>query len=91
MMDVPPTLFEFLQENVLRNESWPEPCVPSGHINCDMEEEEERKVEILRIRDPVEMRKQIGGKLNNNDISSLSFGALYKVTTCCVSRKLGPD
>ena len=89
-MDVPPTLFKFLQENVLGNESWPEPCVPSGHINCDMEEEEERKVEILRIRDPVEMRKQIGGKLNNNDISSLSFGALYKVTTCCVSRKLGP-
>ena len=69
MIYVPPTLFKFLQENVLGNESWPEPCVPSGHINCDMEEEE-NKVEILRIRDPAEMRKQIGGTLNN-DISSL--------------------
>ena len=59
-MNVPPTLFKFLQENVLRNESWPEPCVPSGHINCDMEEED-IKVEILRIRDPVQMGKQIGG------------------------------
>ena len=89
-MDVPPTLFKFLQENVLGNESWPEPCVPSGHINCDMEEEKERKVEILRISDPVEMRKQIGGKLNN-DISSLCHLVhLLKVTTCCVSRKLGP-
>lgn len=60
-MNVPPTLFKLLQENVLRNESWPEPCVPSGHINCDMEEED-IKVEILRIRDPVQMGKQIGGK-----------------------------
>ena len=60
-MNVPPTLFKLLQENVLRNESWPEPCVPSGHINCDMEEED-IKVEILRICDPVQMGKQIGGK-----------------------------
>ena len=64
-MNVPPTLFKFLQENVLRNESWPEPCVPSGHINCDMEEED-IKVEILRIRDPVQMGKQIGGQTNVN-------------------------
>ena len=60
-MNVPPTLFKLLQENVQRNESWPEPCVPSGHINCDMEEED-IKVEILRIRDPVQMGRQIGGK-----------------------------
>ena len=63
-MDVPPSLFSFLQENVLNNESWPETCVPSGHINCDMEEEG-NKVEILRIKDPVNMRKQIGGKIKS--------------------------
>ena len=60
-MDVPPSLFSFLKENVLSNESWPETCVPSGHINCDMEED--NKVEILRIKDPLDMRKQIGGKI----------------------------
>ena len=67
MMDVPPTLFKFLSESVMTNESWPEPCVPSGHINCDMEEEAENLVEMLRIRDPTQMRKQIGR----------SFGQLY--------------
>lgn len=65
-MDVPPSLFKFLQENVLKNESWPETCVPSGHINCDMmEEEEDNKVEILRIKDPLKMREQIGGQIHS--------------------------
>ena len=62
-MDVPPSLYKFLQENVLKNESRPETCVPSGHINCDMEEED-NKVEILRIKDPLEMIKQIGGQIH---------------------------
>ena len=84
-MNVPPTLFKFLQENVLRNESWPEPCVPSGHINCDMEEED-IKVEILRIRDPVQMGKQIGGQTNVNIPRQLT---ILQVTTCCGWRRLG--
>ena len=84
-MNVPPTLFKFLQENVLRNESWPEPCVPSGHINCDMEEED-IKVEILRIRDPVQMGKQIGGQTNVNIPRQI---IILQVTTCCGWRRLG--
>ena len=86
MIDVPLTLFKFLQDNVMRNESWPEPCVPSGHINCDMEED--NKVEILRISDPVEMRKQIGWILMMS-VVLCHLVHLHKVTTCCVLRKPG--
>ena len=81
------TLFKFLQDNVMRNESWPEPCVPSGHINCDMEED--NKVEILRISDPVEMRKQIGWIILIVMLVVCHLLDLHKVTTCCVLRKPG--
>ena len=69
MRDVPRPLFQLLQESIL-SEAMPEPCVPSGHINCDMEDVEDVEdgedvretsvVELLRFRHPRQIRKQIG-------------------------------
>ena len=61
---VPDQLYHYLLESVKRGRTVREPCIPSGHINCNEEgEDNAAEVEIIAVADRGEMKTVVNESL----------------------------